>query len=375
MPNLRPGERFNRTLYGRLLIGEALVVLVLLATVAVVAAAVGPSLFHLYLVENGPLEDPADLVQAERAFRSSLTISMIVALLVASVVAIIVGLVLIRPVRRRLRELAVVAGQVAAGDYTSRVDPGDAGEEITLLAGSFNAMATRLGEAEAARRRLLADLAHELRTPIASLSVTVEAVADGVLEPNPATLDTLTEQAGRLTRLAADLRDISDAQGGLAVHPVRCEVADLLEQARAAAAEDFAREGVDLVIDGSPAGTVRADAQRIGQVLANLLSNALRHSPSGGVVTLAARPSPAGAAHELSVADSGDGIAPEHLPHVFERFYRTDAARARDAGGTGIGLAVSAAIAEAHGGRLEAASPGLGEGAVFTLSLPSADGS
>lgn len=368
MPVLRPGERFHRTLYGRLLWGLVAVILALLITLVVVLVNVGPSLFYLHLVERGPLEDRADLVHAQTAFNSSFWLATIIAVLVAAVVALVVGLALISPVRRQLRELAAEASLIAGGDYSRRVDPGEAGEEVGRLADSFNSMAARLGEAEEARRRLLADLAHELRTPIASLAVTVEAVSDGILDPDPATLATLTEQTGRLTRLAADLRDISDAGGGLAVHLVSCEVSTLLEQAKAAAAEDYARKGVELEIAGRPSGSVLADEQRIGQVLANLLSNSLRHTPPGGQVTLTATQGPEQTV--LTVTDTGDGIAAEHLPYVFERFYRTDTARARDAGGTGIGLAVSAEIARAHGGTLTATSSGPGQGSTFTLTLP-----
>lgn len=369
MPGLRPEERFTRTFYGRLLVGELAVGAILLVTVAGVMGAVAPGLFEFYLVENGPLDSAADLYHAEVAFTTAMWISLAIALLAAAGVAVVIGLAMVRPLRRELRELGVVARHVAAGEFDLRVEPSArAGEEVRLLASSFNAMAARLGEAEESRRRLLADLAHELRTPIASLAVTVEAVADGVLEPDPATLASLAEQAGRLTRLAGDLRDISDAQGGLAVHPEPCDVAELLERARAAAAEDFARKGVELVVESPPAGSVHADAQRVGQVLANLLSNALRHTPAGGRVALAAEVGASGT--RITVSDTGDGIEAEHLPRVFERFYRTDSARTRDAGGTGIGLAVSLAIAEAHGGTLVAASPGAGAGAVFTLHLP-----
>lgn len=373
MPRLRPGERFTRTFYGRLLLGQLAVGAVLLATVAAVVGLVGPGLFERYLVENGPLASTDELASAESAFARALWLSLGVAVVVAAAVALVIGLALVRPLRRQLRELSVVARDVAAGDYGRRVEPGPGvGDEVALLASSFNEMAARLAEAEETRRQLLTDLAHELRTPIASLAVTVEALSDGVLMADRDTLASLAEQAGRLTRLAGDLRDVSDAQGGLLVHPESCDVAVLLERARAAAAEEYVRKGVTLTIAGTPSGPVRADAQRVGQVLANLLSNALRHTPAGGRVELAAQIGTAGAA--ITVADTGDGIEAGHLPHVFDRFYRTDAARSRDAGGTGIGLAVGAAIAEAHGGRLLAASEGPGLGSVFTLVLPSAAG-
>ncbi|MFT4108195.1 sensor histidine kinase, partial [Propionicimonas sp.] len=356
MAGLRPGERFAHTFYGRLLLGQLAVGVVLLVTVAAVTASVAPGLFERDLLENGHLASADQLRFVEGAFARALWISLAVAVVVASAVAVAIGLATVRPLRRQLRELSRAARAVAAGDFALRVEPGpDAGEEVRGLASSFNTMAARLGDAEEARQRLLADLAHELRTPIASLSVTVEALADGVRDADAATLATLSEQAGRLTRLAGDLRDISDAEGGLSVHRAPCRVADLLEGARSAAAEEFARKGVALEVEGDSSEVVDADAQRIGQVLANLLSNALRHTPAGGRVVLAASRGAAGTT--IAVTDTGEGIEAEHLPRVFDRFYRTDAARSRDAGGTGIGLAVSAAIAEAHGGMLAAASP------------------
>jgi len=257
MPRLRPGERFGRTFYGRLLLGQLAVAVALLVTVGVVAGTVGPSLFHLHLVENGPLASAEDLVYADRAFTSALWVSLAVAVVVAAAVAVAIGLATVRPLRRQLRQLAEFAGEVAAGDYAQRVDAGSAGEEIDLLAASLNSMAAQLQDSEEARKRLLADLAHELRTPIASLAVTVEAVTDGVLEPDQPTLATLAEQTDRLTRLAGDLRDISDAEGGLAVHPLPCDVTDLLGKARAAAAEAYAAKGVRLEVEG---GRVRGDS-------------------------------------------------------------------------------------------------------------------
>jgi two-component system, OmpR family, sensor histidine kinase BaeS len=368
MPGLKPGEHFGGTFYGRLVLAELAVVAALVGAVAGVAALIWPQIFHLYLVENGPLESAEDVVYAEAAFTSSMWIALGLAVLVAAVVAVALGVVMVRPLRRQLTELGTLARDVAAGDYTRRLDSSGAGDEVRLLADSFNAMAAKLGEAEASRQALLADLAHELRTPISSISVTLEALADGVLPSDDSTIGSLAEQTDRLTRLATDLRDIADAEGGLSLHREVCEVCELLLAARAAAAEGFARSGVGLEVMGTASGTVWADPQRVAQVLANLLSNALRHTHAQGHVVLAARA--CGDGWVLSVTDDGDGIDAVHLPHIFERFYRSDAARARDAGGSGIGLAVSAEIARAHGGRLTAASDGLECGSVFELTLP-----
>lgn len=364
-------EPFTRTFYGRLLFGELVVVGALLVTVAVVMLSVAPSLFDLYLYTNGPF--PAvDLSPIAGAFASALWISLATALLVAAVAAVVLAVVIVRPLRMQLRQFTLVARQVASGDFSRRVDLGrDAGAEVAVLAQSLNAMASQLGEAEAARRRLLADLAHELRTPIASLAVTVEALSDGVLPADSAAFATLEEQTGRLTRLATDLRHISDAQGSLSVVKEPCELSELLENASAAAAEAYQRKGVDLLVAEAPACSMLVDPQRVGQVLANLLSNSLRHTRPGGQVALAAAIDPEWVV--ITVLDDGDGIHADHLPHVFDRFYRTDTARSRDTGGTGIGLSVSAAIASAHGGSLTAASDGEGHGSRFTLRLPLPD--
>jgi signal transduction histidine kinase len=234
-------------------------------------------------------------------------------------------------------------------------------------------MAGRLDSVEATRRRLLSDLAHEMRTPVATIQGYVEALEDGVARLDSETVAVLRGQASRLTRLAEDLAAVSRAEER--AHELQTTVVDPTELASAAvsaAGDAYAAKGVRLVADVDPdPSDVDVDRDRIGQVLANLLQNALRHTPAGGTVTLAVG-SPDPRHVELSVTDTGEGIAAEHVSHLFERFYRVDEARDRAHGGSGIGLAIAKALVEAHGGTIGVESAGVGRGSTFTVLLPTA---
>ena len=210
-----------------------------------------------------------------------------------------------------------------------------------------------------------------MRTPLASIEAHLEAVEDGVRELDDATLTVLHEGTSRLQRLAEDIGSVSRAEEGrLESRPVLSSPQELLESAAAAARDAFDAKGVGLAVEArTVTGEVLVDPQRMAQVLGNLLDNALRHTSSGGTVSLALRqPDPGWV--ELDVRDTGEGIAPEHLPHLFERFYRADPARGRSRAGSGIGLTISRALVEADGGGLSASSPGPGGGSTFTVRLP-----
>ena len=235
-------------------------------------------------------------------------------------------------------------------------------------------MAVRLGSVEQTRRRLLADLGHEIRTPVATLEAYLEALEDGVATLDAATTELLRSQTRRLARLSDDIGSVSRAEEGQVRMDKRVVHPESVVTASAdAVAEAYETKGVHLVRDiaiGLP--TLSLDPERIGQVLGNLLDNALRHTPAGGTVTISATATASAetGGAELSVADTGDGIPAEHLRHVFERFYRVDASRDRAHGGSGIGLAIAKALVEAHGGQLTVSSPGIGQGATFQLILP-----
>jgi signal transduction histidine kinase len=355
----------------RLLAATTAVVLVAAATAWVVAAAIGPGIFHDHLLHSGA-NDPAALLHAEEAFRNASAISLAVALVAAVAASAVVSLYLTRRVGRSLAAATHAARRVAVGDHTARVPPMELGRDFEELAEAFNSMAADLGTIEASRTRMLGDLAHEMRTPVATLDAYLEAITDGVRQPDQETLTMLRAQVARLARLGEDVALVTTAEEhGLTMRRTPQGVARIVEDARTHAAARYAAAGVDLEVrlpDAARGAVVNADADRLGQVLTNLLDNALRHTPPGGRVTIAAAVGPDDV--RLTVADSGEGIAPEHLPHLFERFYRVDAARDRAHGGAGVGLAIVRAIVHAHGGTVTAASDGPGQGATFTVTLP-----
>lgn len=356
----------------RLLLALALVLATAGITAWLVAGAVGPPLFHDHLLVAHGEEAAAVARHAEIAFREASALALGIALLAATGAALVVSLVLTRRIGRSLTALTTAAEQVAGGRYEARVPAPGIGTEFTALTEAFNEMAARLQASEALRHRLLSDVAHELRTPVATLTGHLEGLEDGVSELTPELVAVLRAQGARLTRLSEDLAAVTRAESGeLALALVVTDAAELLRVAHLAAADRAATQRVDLVLAETAGRThVRADADRMGQVLGNLVDNALRHTRAGGQVTLAAT---AGAGTvRLTVTDTGEGIAPEHLPHVFERFYRAESARDRTSGGSGIGLAITKALVEAHGGHVTASSDGPGRGATFTVALPAA---
>ncbi len=261
------------------------------------------------------------------------------------------------------------ASQIAAGRHDARVpDPGLGGDFATLTR-TFNALAERLAAVETTRRRMLADLAHEMRTPLATIDAHLEAVEDGVRNLDQDTLGVLRDSTQRLRRLAEDIGAVSHAEeGGLHIHPRAVDPAALAGTAADAARDRYTAKAVRLQTRLHTHQPVLADPDRIGQVLTNLLDNALRHTPPGGVVTLGCDQIERWI--QYTVTDTGEGIPAEHLDHVFDRFFRVDTARDRAHGGSGIGLSIAKALVEAHGGGISVDSGGPGRGATFSVRLP-----
>jgi signal transduction histidine kinase len=270
-----------------------------------------------------------------------------------------------------LREMAAAASAMARGDYDRRVRA-TSRDEVGELARAFNAMAAELADVDRMRRDLVANVSHELRTPIGALQALLENLADGVEAPDPAALRTALAQTERLGRLVGQLLDLSRLEsGGL---PLACQpfpVRELLEQAtrECELGESFMTGPVWLRVSVQP-GDLRAtgDPERVHQVVANLLENAVRHSPPDGRVWLSAHAATAGRT-TIEVADEGPGIPAGEAERVFERFHRTDAARATRDGGTGLGLAIARWIVDAHGGtiRVEDREP---HGCRMVVELP-----
>lgn len=313
----------------------------------------------LYLGES----DRFDPFSPDGWWRTAATV--VVVLLVAAAVTVAAGRRLVRPIRA----LTVAAGRMADGDRGTRV-PLRGNDEITRLAAAFNTMADAIATTDRQRRTLVSDVAHELRTPLANIRSHLEAVQDGVLRFDPALVGSLLEEESLLERLVTDLHDLALADAGmLRVHPEERQAADLAEQAVAAHRATAEACGVDLRVAAERSVVVRADPARLRQALGNLVSNAIRHTPPGGAVVVAVRGH--ADAVEFAVADTGTGIAAEHLPHVFDRFYRADPSRSRATGGSGLGLAITKHLVEAHAGTLTATSTP-GRGSTFTIHLPTA---
>ena len=355
----------------RLLIAQALVLMAGALTSWLVASAVGPAIFRDHLQRARVAHSAAETAHVDEAFAAALIISLLVALLASVVLALAVTWYFTRRVQRSIMAVAATAAEIATGRYSSRVPSPGLGGGVDQLVGTFNQLAHRLDTTEITRRRMLADLAHEMRTPLGTLDAHLEALEDGVRELDEATLLVLRSSTHRLGRLAQDISAVSRAEeGNLEIRPVPIDSGDLIKTAGQEARDNYRAKGVDLNADVATDTRVLADPERMVQVLGNLLDNALRHTPQGGSVTLASK----GVDDkwvEFVVQDSGEGIEPEHLSNVFDRFYRADTARNRENGGSGIGLAIAKALVEAHGGGISAHSPGRGRGATFTVRLPS----
>ena len=368
------GEPTHRRggLAGRLLVAQTLVLLTGTLTAWTIAATVGPTLFHDHLTKANVGSTSAQIVHTEQAYQSANAISLSLALLTALVVAMAVNVYIARRIGRSVASIADAASDVAGGHYDVRVPSPALGAEFDALALGFNQMAGRLGSVERTRRRLLADLGHEMRTPVATLEAYFEALEDGVATLDASTATLLRAQTRRLARLSDDISTVSRAEEGQVRLDIRSvQPKSVVTAAADAAAEAYQTKDVRLVTHiatGLP--ELSLDPERIGQVLGNLFDNALRHTPTGGTVTVSATTSSRSRGVALSVTDTGEGIPAEHLAHVFERFYRVDTARDRAHGGSGIGLAIAKALVEAHGGRLTATSPGTGRGSSFQVILP-----
>jgi two-component system sensor histidine kinase BaeS len=375
------GSRWRRLGLGaRLFAAMSLVVTAGATTLLAVALLVAPPVFHAHLrMALGDLT-PAVLTHADQAFATAMLLSLAMAVAVAVLAALTVTWLVTRRIAAPVSDLAAAAGRLAGGRYGARVpDPG-LGPEFAALADSFNTMSARLAGTERVRQRLLADLAHELRTPIAAIEATVEAVTDGVLPPDETTLTTLADQAARLNRLVADLAAVSRAEErALDLDPRPHPLADLTTEAAAALHARYAAKGVTLTVVTAPdTPVVRVDGDRFAEALGNVLDNALHHTPPGGTVAVTAdRTARFGEdLGRLIVSDTGDGFDAADSERLFERFYRTDTARSRSTGGSGIGLTITRAIVTAHHGFVTAHSDGPGRGATFTITLPAvaADG-
>lgn len=367
---MRPRGR----LWRRLLVSHLAVVVVGSATLLAAVSLVAPGAFesamgHAMTGVDGMSDMMGRLVRA--AFDEAVQSALVIAIAAAALAAIVVSIAFATRLSRPIGRLAQASGRIASGRYAERVRV-SSDDEIGELAVQFNTMADALEATERRRLQLVGDVAHELRTPLATIDGFLEGLEDGVIKPSDATWKLLRGETSRLSRLVNDLQELWRAEARqlpLSLGPVAVET-----ELRAAAgrfATQAGERGIEIRASvGQGRLVVRADRDRLGQIIDNFLSNAIRYSSDGSVVTVLAEQDEGMV--RISVADQGVGLSEEQLGRVFERFYRADPSRSRALGGSGIGLAIARALAEVMGGRVEALSDGEGRGATFRVILPAA---
>ncbi len=312
--------------------------------------------------------DPTPPESPETDFLQGVNRAILYSAAAATGVALLLGVVLARTISRPVRELTAATHTLARGELGHQV-PVRTHDELGELTASFNRMSADLARSTKLRRQMTADIAHDLRTPLSVIMGYTEALADGKLSGAPETFAVMHQEAQHLSHLVDDLRTLSLADAGeLTLTRQVVDPRALLERTAAAHAAQAHKRQVALTVEAVPGlPEVEVDPERMAQVLGNLVSNALRYTPTGGQVTLAAGVDAAGVT--LRVQDNGAGIAPEHLPHIFDRFYRGDESRQHGEGESGLGLAIAKSLVEAHGGSIAAEST-LGGGTTFTIRLP-----
>lgn len=313
--------------------------------------------FAAFLIDKKPVLayivplETYNLVTIESEFNSSVNRSLIIAIGLAGMVGLLLTYFLSRSILRPVDELIDAARAMEKGDLSQRVTVRGKGE-LGELANAFNAMAEGLTRLEQLRQNMVTDVAHELRTPLSNVRGYLEALGDGVVEPTPEMIASLYEEAMLLNRLVEDLQELAMAEAGqlkLVCQPV--DICEVIDKAVLSLKSEAIDKEVDLGTDlQDDLPLVEADPERLGQVLRNLVNNAIINTPPGGEITIQART--VDSQVEVSVQDNGMGISAEHLPYVFERFYRADQSRARSTGGAGLGLAIVKQLVEAQGGQV-----------------------
>jgi signal transduction histidine kinase len=322
--------------------------------------------------ELSPPPEVLEYFETVRRERAPLEVTPVA--LIVGVVAIGAGMWMSRSLTAPLAELEKAAQAIGRQDLGHRV-PVRGSQELVAVATAFNEMAGQLQQAEALRRGLLADVAHELRHPVHVLQGNLQAILDDVYPLNKEEIVRLADQTRHLTILVNDLHVLAQADAHqLPLHHKITDIAILVKEAVASFKPLAAAKKVTVQVEllGTMPAAMKLDAARIRQAIHNLLDNGLRHTQDGGAITVSVEQVQDGV--QIRVRDTGEGIVPEQLPFIFDRFYRTDKARDRGRGGTGLGLAIVKAIVEAHSGTVTVASPGIGLGSTVAMTLPGAQG-
>jgi len=315
---------------------------------------------YINVVEN----DPTSAVALTKFINRFLLLGAILAIVLAAIATILLS----RRIANPIKELTIAARRLGEGDFSHRVKHSGKGE-MGELAQTFNSMADSLEKAEMLRKNMVADVAHELRTPISHIRGQLEAIGDGLIKPDVRTFSSIYEESILLSRLIDDLQDLTLAEAGkLKMVRQAKDIPELIDQTVQNIRPIAESHGLSINIrlpDKLPPCDI--DAQRIGQVLRILLDNAVAHTPDGGKIDIKAEQIENFI--ELSVSDTGEGIPESDLPYIFERFYRVDKSRARATGGQGLGLTIARRLVEAHGGNIKVQSD-QGKGSRFAFTIP-----
>jgi len=309
----------------------------------------------------------------EQRFLGTVSRSLWIAGILVSAVGILLAFGLLRQMTGPLKKLAMASQQIARGELSKRVNV-KRKDELGHLADSFNEMASSLEKAEKAKRQMIADVSHELRTPLTVLRTALEGLRDGLVEPTPENFAALHNKTLLTSRLVDDLHQLALADAGqLSIHKTACGLVHLFSHIQATIEVQLEDSGIRFQVEiPGDLPKVEADPQRIEQVVLNLLSNAVRHTPEGGTIRMTAR-AIEGPLIQVSLCNTGPRLSDEDLAHVFDRFYRAESSRSREEGGAGLGLAIAKALIEAHGGTIWAENAP-GGGACFHFTLPRSAG-
>jgi len=356
-----------------------LVVIILGVTVLIIASQfILPAAFNRHMggmgtmMEGGRMGGSVSMSQLYVDFRASFNEALLYAALAATIAASALSLLFSRRVVSPVLAMSHAVQRIAAGRYDERVQ-GSGNDELAALAAHFNQMAEKLDQVESMRRRLIGDVSHEMRTPLTAIKGSMEGLMDGILPADDETFQQIHAEADRLNRLVDDLQELSRVEARayqLDIRPV--DISSIAQTVLKRLAPQAKLKRITLALDLAPhLPPVLADEDRAIQILTNLTGNALQYTPEGGSVTLSDKKE--NGVIQVSVHDTGVGIPPEHIPHIFDRFYRVDKSRSRQAGGgSGIGLTIARALVEAQGGQIWAQSEGEGMGSTFSFTLPAA---
>ncbi|WP_322506876.1 sensor histidine kinase [Anaerolinea sp.] len=370
---------FRRHLAWKLFLSYVIVVLVGVVVLATTTSFSVPAAFERHMAGMSAMM-PGMMVNSHSMemelfanYRASVTEALSLAVITALIAAVVASYFISRQVVNPLLTMMNLSHRIAEGEYKERLTISrdlSQMDELDQLVLSFNQMADKLEKTETMRRQLIGDVAHELRTPLAAIKGYIEGLIDGVIPAEGNTYQRIHDEINRLQRLVDDLQELSQVESG-AFHlkPELVSLSDLIDTIKNIFVPQFDQKNIQFQIQIEPdLPPVLIDKDRILQVLTNLIGNALQYTPSGGKVTV--QISKQRSEILISVSDTGIGISPEHLPFIFNRFYRTDKSRARSSGGSGIGLTIAQALVKAHHGRIWAESGGEGKGSTFYFTLP-----